>query len=157
MDGVGSTEPGWFEVFGSQLVGGAAVGDEGPLATRRDEHADPSGRSGSDPHDVRGHPVRSDGVHERPSDGIATDGRNKGGSGAEPAEPARRVRSRAALTEGDSSGDVGPAGEGPCGHERDIEDEVANDDDARRPRRSSRATRPARSADVRERGHLVRG
>ena len=133
MEGVGAREPVGPEVVRAERVGGAAVGDEGPLAVGRDERRR-SGRSAPRRRGVtRGvtPSARSD-VDERAAGGVAPDRADQRAPRPEPAEPAGGVRRRAALDERDAArARRSRSAIGRVGREHDVEHQVAEDDDPR--------------------------
>ncbi len=74
---VGAGEPGRLEIAWLELEGSPTVGDEGPLAVRRDQDADPPRASARDADHPRGHAVAADRLHERPARRVAPDRRDE--------------------------------------------------------------------------------
>ena len=132
---VGAGEPLGSQVVRSQLEGGAAVGHEGTLTVGRDDDADAAGPRPGHADDPNLHAIAAHGIDQRTARGIPADRRDQGRPCTEATEPARGVRRRATLDERDPAGHVGRALEGAGRREDDVEQEVAEHDDARRAAR----------------------
>ena len=135
--GVASCEPGRRGGRRLEPVGRAPVGDERPLAARRDEDADPPGRhAAGDPDDPRRHAVGPDRLDERPTGGVPPDRRDELAS-----------TRRAGPASGRCSPPSHPGGRDPAGHVG----AAARAAGPARARRRARGRRARRSAERRRR------
>ena len=81
-----------------------------------------------------GRPVGADRLDERPAGRVAPNRGHERRARAQPGQPARGVRRRTALAQGDRARDVGAALERPGRDHDHVEHQVADDGDARRNR-----------------------
>jgi hypothetical protein len=110
------------------MIGGAPVGDEGSLAARLDEGHD-ARRPACPAHEVDPHAGLRQGCAEPPPPLVAADGADEGGLAAEPRDPARGVRRRAALAEDDRTGGIAGVGQRLLRGRHDVHHQVAQGDD----------------------------
>ena len=151
MERVGALEPGRPEVLGPEPEGGAALGDERALPGGVDDHADPAGPLAGDAHGPDGDPVGGERGHERTARRVPPHRADERRPGAEPAQPPRGRRRRAALAEPrPEPGHVAAALQLAVRGDHDVEHEVAEHDDVR-PVRVDAPGRRRRGAGSRRR------
>ena len=154
MEGVGAGEPVGTDVLRPQPERGAALRDERPLAAARlHEDADPAGPRARDPDGPHLDAVAAEGRHEGAARRVAPDRADQRAPGAEPAQPARGRRRRAALPHQHAAGDVGAPLQLAVRREHDVHDEVAQHHDRGAGRGRATAARRDQSAGCRDGGH----
>ena len=122
-------EPGGLEIVRCQLVRGAAVRYEGPLAVWRENHADATGSRPGDASGAYASALSGDCLDEGSPDGVPTDRTHERHTPSQSRHPARGCRGRPTLAEENVTGDVGASRDSALWRHDDVEQQVAEHND----------------------------
>ena len=156
---VGPVEPGRIEIARAEPIGRPAVRHERPLAVARDDDPDTAGRPAGDPARPHHHVLGSQRPDQGPAWTVPTHGADQLGRRSEAAEPAGRVRRRAALAQPDRARHVGSDCQGTARPEHHVEGQVAQDHDPgdrARARPGAAGQAPGNADPVRHRARIPR-